>query len=74
MDPDLSLILGLILGGFALVGMLSAFADGRGPRASAVTVLLAGGLVIYALTTKPDGYRLNEIPDVFFGVVARFIS
>lgn len=71
MDPDLSLILGLVLGGFSFVGMLSAISDGRGPRASAVTVLIAGGLVLYALATKPGGYSMTQIPDVFFSVVAR---
>ncbi len=73
MDQDLALILGLIVGGFAIVGMLSAISDGRGPRASAVTVLISGGLIIYALATKPDGYTLAQLPDVFFGVLARFI-
>lgn len=73
MDPDLALILGLIVGGFAIVGIISAISDGRGPRASAITVLIAGGLVIYALLTKPDGYTLAQLPDVFFGVVARII-
>ena len=73
MDQDLALILGLIIGGFSIVGMFSALSDGRGPRASAVTVLIAGGLIVYALVTKPGGYSMAELPDVFFGVVARFI-
>ncbi len=73
MDQDLALILGLIAGGFAIIGMLSAISDGRGPRASAITVLIAGCLIIYALVTKPGGYAMAQIPDVFFGVLARFI-
>ncbi|MFY9212307.1 MAG: hypothetical protein WAO69_14395 [Aestuariivita sp.] len=73
MDPDMALIFGLILGGLSVVGMLSAISDGRGPRASAVSVLIAGGLVIYALTTKPGGYAMAQIPDVFFSVVARLL-
>lgn len=73
MDQDLALILGLIAGGFAVIGMLSAISDGRGPRASAITILIAGCLIIYALVTKPGGYTMAQIPDVFFGVLARFI-
>lgn len=73
MDQDLALILGLIIGGFSIVGMFSAISDGRGPRASAVTVLISAGLIVYALTTKPDGYTMAGLPDVFFSVVARFI-
>ncbi|MCE8006528.1 hypothetical protein [Aestuariivita sp.] len=73
MDADLALILGMVLGCFALVGMWSAITDGRGPRASAITVLIAGGLIVYALTTTPDGYTMAQIPDVFFSVLARFL-
>lgn len=73
MDPDIALILGLILGGFSIVGMLSAISDGRGPRASAITVLIAGGLLIYALVAKPGGYSMTQLPDVFFSVVARIL-
>ena len=73
MDADLALILGLIVGGLSIVGIFGAIADGRGPRASAITVIIAGGLIIYALATKPDGYTMDQIPQVFFGVVARFI-
>ena len=73
MDPDLALILGLIVAGFAIVGMISAISDGRPPRASALTVLIAGALVVYALMTKPGGYTFAQLPDVFFTVVARLI-
>lgn len=73
MDTDLILILGLILGAMSGVGILSAVSDGRGPRASALSILIAGGMVIYALTAKPGGYALQDIPDVFYSVVARFV-
>ena len=73
MDQDLALILGLLVAGFGIIGMLSAISDGRGPRASAITILIAGCLIIYALITKPGGYTVAQIPDVFFGVLARII-
>ena len=73
MDTDLILILGLILAALSLVGIMGAISDGRGPRASALTVLIAGGMVLYALTTKPGGYTLQQIPDVFYSVVARVV-
>ena len=68
MDTDLALILGLILGGFSIIGILGAIAEGRGPRVSALTVLIAGGMVIYALTTKPGGYQMGQIPGIFFPI------
>ena len=73
MDTDSALVLGLITGGFAMVSILSAFSDGRGPRASILTVLISGGLITYALRARPGGYRLDEIPDAFYRVVATFL-
>jgi len=73
MTPDTLLVLGLIIGAFSVPSILSAFSDRRAPRASAVTVLIAGGLILIAVTSKPGGYRLDQIPDVFFSVVARFM-
>ena len=73
MDTDLALVLGLILGGMAIPSVLSAYSDRRAPRASAVTVLIAGALILYAVAARPGGYSLAQIPDVFFGVIAQFI-
>ena len=73
MDPDLALVLGLIIGGFSVPSILSAVADGRAPRASALTILLATSLVVYAVSTKPGGYSLAQLPDVVFGVLARIM-
>ena len=72
MDPDLTLVVGLVIACFSVPAMVSAYSDGRSPRAPALVLLIGGGLVIYALTARPGGYRLDEIPEVFIGVVARF--
>ncbi len=74
MNPDVSLVLGLIVAGFSVPSILSAISDGRSPRASAVTVLIAGGLILYALQSQPGGYTLAEIPDVFVRVFAVFLN
>ncbi|WIY27164.1 hypothetical protein [Parasedimentitalea psychrophila] len=72
MDPDVALILGLVIGGFSIPSILSAMSDRRPARASALTILLAFGLVLYALVTKSGGYQLDQIPDVFFAVLGRY--
>lgn len=72
MDPDVFLVLGLVIAGFSIPSIMSAISDGRAPRASAVTILIAGGLVLLAMQTKPGGYTLNEIPDAFVRVAALF--
>lgn len=73
MDPDLSLVLGIIIGGFSIPSILSAISDSRAPRASALTILIAGGLILYATQNKPGGVVLAEIPDIFVNVVARYL-
>lgn len=74
MNPDYALIFGLILAAFSVPAMVSAWSDSRSPRASAIVVLVAGGLVIYALQTKGGGYSLEEIPEVFVRVLAQFLN
>ncbi len=73
MDTDLALVLGLIIGGFSVPSVMSALSDRRAPRASMITILIAGALIVYAMSTKPGGYRFEQIPDVFFGVISRFM-
>ncbi|WP_299297511.1 hypothetical protein [uncultured Tateyamaria sp.] len=73
MSPDMYLVLGILIAGFSIPSVLSALSDRRAPRASAITILIAGGLILLAVQTQPGGYSLQEIPDVFVRVIARFI-
>ncbi|GLT11836.1 hypothetical protein GCM10007928_40680 [Sulfitobacter porphyrae] len=73
MDPDLALVLGIVIGALSIPSILSALSDRRAPRASALTILIAGGLVLYAAQNKPQGYALEEVPDIFVNVVARYM-
>lgn len=73
MDSDLFLVLGIVLAGFSIPSVLSAITDGRAPRASALTILIAGGMVLYAIQTQPGGYTFQGIPDAFVRVAARYI-
>lgn len=73
MEPDLALVLGILIAAFSVPSILSAFSDRRAPRASALTILIGGGLVLYAMQTNPGGYAMNEIPDVFVRVVGQYV-
>ena len=73
MTPDFYLVLGIVIAGFSIPSVLSAISDRRAPRASAITILIAGGLILLAVQTQPGGYRLDEIPDVFVRVIASFL-
>ncbi|AGI73660.1 hypothetical protein OA238_c37110 [Octadecabacter arcticus 238] len=74
MDPDLLIVIGLVVGGFSIPSILGAIADGRVPRAAAIAVMVAGGLIALAINENPDGYAINDIPDVFVNVVERYIN
>ncbi len=73
MDPDLCLIVGLGLGVLSMPALLSAISDSRAPRGGGLTLLAAVGLVAYAVLQKPSGYQLEQIPDVFYSVLNRFL-
>ncbi|MGJ8545909.1 MAG: hypothetical protein ACSHWZ_10740 [Sulfitobacter sp.] len=72
MDPDLALVIGLVLAVLSVPSILSALSDRRAPRASMLTILIAGGLIFFAILTRPGGYTMAEIPDVLLNVVARY--
>lgn len=73
MDNDLLLVIGLVLGGFSIPSIVSALSDGRAPRVASIVVVLSGVMVVYAINNQPGGYAINDIPQVFVNVVARYI-
>ncbi|MEM8591630.1 MAG: hypothetical protein AAGF13_03800 [Pseudomonadota bacterium] len=72
-DADLWFVIGVVLVVLMVPSLFSAWTDGRTPRASAVTVLIAVAMIGYASYTKPSGYEFSEIPSVFSEVIARYI-
>ena len=73
MDTDLFLVLGLIISAFTLPPILGALVDGRAPRAAAIMVLIGGGMIAIAISQKPGGYSLQQIPQTFVNVVGRYM-
>ena len=74
MDSDLFLVIGIVIFALAIPSLLSAWVDGRVPRAGSIIVLIASVLVVTALTQNASGYTFAEIPDVFFRVIGRYIN
>ena len=73
MDPDLLLVIGLILGVLSVPSIISAFSEDRAPRAASIILLIAGVLVVVALNSKGGGYTFAEIPQTFLNVVGRYL-
>ncbi len=74
MDTDLALVIGLILAGFSIPSIVSALSDGRAPRVAAIVAILGGGMVVWAIQGKPGGYSIDQVPEVFVRVVARYVG
>ncbi len=60
MTTDLYLVIGMVLGALAIPSILSAFSDGRAPRLAAIVVMIAGTLIVVAISRKPGGYEIQE--------------
>lgn len=68
------LVIGLVIGGFSIPSIMGAISDGRVPRAAAIAVMVAGGLIVLAIREQPGGYALADIPDIFVKVVGRYLN
>ena len=73
MNPDTSLVIGIVVAVFAIPAMVSAISDNRAPRAAAIAVLLGGGFIVFALMNKPGGYSIEDVPQAFTRVVGSFL-
>ncbi|MFP5509263.1 MAG: hypothetical protein ACU0A4_03975 [Paracoccaceae bacterium] len=70
MNTDLALVMGLIVLLFSAPAIISAISDGRAPRTAMIALVVGGGLVVFALTQKPGGYRIEDVPRTFIKVIA----
>ncbi len=73
MSTDRVLVIGLILGVLSIPAIVSALSNGQRPRIATITMMIAGGMVVYAMSQKPGGYPIHEIPSVVSRVVSQFI-
>jgi hypothetical protein len=69
MDADTTFVISLVLGILSVPAIVSAISDGRTPRVATVVVMLAGGLMVYAINEKEGGYSFGDIPKVIYRVI-----
>ncbi len=74
MDPDLTLVIGALIGVFSLPSIVSAFAERRAPKIAFLTLMIGGGLIYWAVSQNPDKYSILGFPDLLIEVIARFIG
>ena len=72
MSTDLIFVLGVAIGVLSIPAVVSAFADGRTPRAPALVIVIAALMVGYAMQQRPGAYSFSTLPEVLTRVVASF--
>jgi hypothetical protein len=72
-DPDICVAVGVILLVLSVPSVISAIIDKRAPRVAAITMVIAGSLIVYAVQTNPGVYSLKEVPNVFIRIAAMII-
>ncbi|MBT0959262.1 hypothetical protein IV417_17880 [Alphaproteobacteria bacterium KMM 3653] len=65
MNPDLIFVIGCIVGLLSIPSLIGAFSESRTPRAAAILIMIAAGLIAVAILQKPTGYSIATIPEVF---------
>lgn len=73
MDPDTIFVVGMALGVLSIPAIVSSISDGRRPRIATITTMIAGVMIVYAISQKPGGYAIEEIPAIVTRVVNTFI-
>ncbi|WP_428927634.1 hypothetical protein [Marinibacterium sp. SX1] len=74
MDPDLSLVIGILLAGLAVPGFLAGVVERRLPKLPFLLAAGGGYLIFSAVTSKPGGYSWPDVPNAFIDVIARVIT
>lgn len=67
------MVIGVVVGILTVPALFSAVIDGRPPRAGAILALIAGVLIAVAVSQRPGGYAISEVPDAFYRVFGRYL-
>ena len=66
---DLIMVLGVCIFGLSFPAMVSAFSHGQPPRAAMLAIFAGGVMMLYANASRPGGYSVAEMPQVFIKVI-----
>ncbi len=72
MDPDTLFVIGLGLGVLSISAVVSAVSKGERPRIATITLMIAGTMMVWAISNKPGGYAIEAIPEVVARVLRGF--
>ena len=66
---DLFMTLGIVILALAFPAAVSAFSRGSPPRSAIVAFMVGGVMIVYANSTRPGGYSIEEIPGLFLSMI-----
>ncbi|MCI5111696.1 MAG: hypothetical protein MRY75_14190 [Marivita sp.] len=72
MDPDTLFVIGLGLGVLSIPAVVSSISKGDRPRIATITLMIAGTMIVWAISNKPGGYSIENIPAVVARVLKDF--
>ena len=65
---DLIVVVGTLILGCAFPAAVGAFSRGEPPRAAMLALFAGGVMILYANASRPGGYSVAEMPEVFVRV------
>ena len=74
MHADYFLVIGVVMGVFALPSFLNAFTEARFPRVAIALTALSVSCVAFANALTPQGYVMADLPRVFVRVLGPLIN
>jgi len=66
---DLIMCIGVVVLALAFPAIVGAFSRGAPPRAGILAIFVGGGMIVYANASRPGGYSVAEMPDLFMKVL-----
>lgn len=66
---DLIMCLGVVVLALAFPAIVGAFSRSAPPRAGILAIFIGGGMIVYANSSRPGGYSVAEMPDLFLRVL-----
>ena len=66
---DLIMVLGVVVLFLAFPSAVGAFSRGAPPRAAMLALFGGGCMIVYANASRPGGYTVAEMPDLFMRVL-----
>lgn len=66
---DLIMVIGVVVLAMAFPTAVGAFSRGAPPRAAMLALFGGGCMIVYANASRPGGYSVAEMPDLFMRVL-----